>query len=117
MPDSSLSARQWLRENGYYETALMIDEIEDEWQRAGKKTRRNWWDVLAGDRKGAPRTIEGRLFPVLKAAQIRQGVPITVDDPAPPSKAAVLQEENNFSPGEIEKPGLLARLLKWISAT
>jgi hypothetical protein len=34
-------ARRWLRENGYAEVAVMIDEVMDEWKASGKKTRRN----------------------------------------------------------------------------
>lgn len=74
MSESEQSARTWLRENGYRETAEMIEEIIKEWQRFGKKTHRNWWDVLAGDRNGNPRRVEGRLFPVYNAARQRQGL-------------------------------------------
>jgi len=49
----------------------------DGWQTKGTKTRRSWWDILAGGKNGKPRTIEGVTLPVLKAAQIRMGVPIT----------------------------------------
>ena len=56
MSDPGLSARKWLRENGYSETADLIDEVMEEWKRFGKKTRRNWWD--AGRRSGNPRQIE-----------------------------------------------------------
>ncbi|NUN15650.1 MAG: hypothetical protein HUU55_18655 [Myxococcales bacterium] len=72
-----MDARRWLRENDYSDIADMIDEIMDEWQSAGKKTRRNWWDILAGGMSGKPSTREGREFPVLRAAQQRQGKPIT----------------------------------------
>lgn len=115
MSDSSLSARQWLRENGYCETAAIIDEIEDEWHRQGKKTRRNWWDVLAGDSKGGPRTIEGRVFPVLKAAQLRQGVPVTVEDPQPPTRITTPRADNNPAPQETKRPSPLARFFRWLS--
>lgn len=70
-------ARQWLRENGYADVASLIESLITKWKAAGKRTRRNWWEVLAGDSLGKPRTIDGRRFPVLKAAQIRQGVPVT----------------------------------------
>ncbi len=71
------SARYWLRSNGYEDIAEMIDEIIEGWKISGKKTRRNWWEILSGGVNGKPRTIEGREFPVLKVAQIRQGKPIT----------------------------------------
>ena len=70
-------ARQWLRANGYDDVADMIDEVMSEWRAAGKRTRRNWWDILAGCKDGKPSTREGRTFPVLRAAQLRQGKPVT----------------------------------------
>lgn len=65
-------ARVWLRENRHEDIADLIDEIMVEWKNAGKNTRRNWWDILAGDKDGNPRIVAGRKFPVLKEAQIRQ---------------------------------------------
>jgi len=70
-------ARVWLRANGYEDVADLIDEVMDEWREAGNHTRRNWWDILAGDKHGKPRMVAGREFPVLKRAQQRQGVPVT----------------------------------------
>jgi hypothetical protein len=67
-------ARVWLREHGYAEVADQIDALIERWKRAGKKTRRNWWEVLAGGVNGKPRTVDGVAFPVLRAAQVRQGV-------------------------------------------
>lgn len=72
-----VTAIQWLRENGYEDIANMIEEIVREWRSKGKKTRRNWWDSLAGDAKGNPRKVAGRAFPVLKVAQRRQGCRVT----------------------------------------
>lgn len=76
---SRKTTRAWLMENGYPEIAEMIDNIQTEWKATGKHTRRNWWEVLSGGKNGAPRTIYGRQFPVLQAAQIRQGKPITAN--------------------------------------
>ena len=70
---SSEDARVWLRANGYDDVADMIDQIMDEWTTAGKKTRRNWWDILAGDKNGNSRRVAGREFPVLRVAQRRLG--------------------------------------------
>jgi DNA adenine methylase len=70
-------ARQWLLENRYEDVAALIDEVTDEWKTMGKRTRRNWWVILAGDIKGQSRTVAGRTFPVLHAAQRRQGVAVT----------------------------------------
>lgn len=71
------TARKWLRDNNYNDIADMIDELIEEWNKTGKGTRRNWWEVLAGDKKGKSRVIYGRTFPVLKTAQIRKGVTVT----------------------------------------
>lgn len=72
-----IQVRQWLLANHYEDVAALIDEVSDEWKALGKRTRRNWWLILAGDIKGQPRTVAGRTFPVLHAAQRRQGVPVT----------------------------------------
>ena len=66
-------------ENNYEDVAETIEKILAKWKRVGKGTRRNWWDVLAGDKNGQPRKIEGIELPVLRAAQIRQGKQITVN--------------------------------------
>ncbi|HHY30055.1 MAG TPA: hypothetical protein GX520_05080 [Syntrophaceticus sp.] len=76
MPQN-VSVRKWLVQNSYTEVAEVINAIMDGWKIKGTKTRRNWWDVLAGGKNGKPRTVEGISFPVLRAAQIRKGVPIT----------------------------------------
>ena len=70
-------ARKWLRENGHDGIADSIDEIMNEWKRKQIKTRRNWWDILAGDANGNPRMVSGREFPILVAAQQRQRIPVT----------------------------------------
>lgn len=41
------------------------------------RQRRNWWDTLAGGEGGRPITVNGYEFPVLRAAQIRQGRDVT----------------------------------------
>lgn len=73
--DSSL--RSWLTRNNYLDVRKIIDEIIEEWKIQGNKQRRNWWDILAGDKNGHPRKIAGREIPVLRSAQIRKGVKIT----------------------------------------
>ncbi|MDQ3668403.1 MAG: site-specific DNA-methyltransferase [Acidobacteriota bacterium] len=69
------SVRQWLIDNDYNDVAELIDEVTAEWDRQGKKTRRNWWEVLSGGKQGKPSIVEGRQFPVLRAARLRQGLP------------------------------------------
>ena len=67
----------WLKANGYTEVADQISAKKQKWADQGVKTRRNWWEVLAGDKNGNPRIIDGERFPVLAAAQKRQGKPVT----------------------------------------
>ncbi len=74
-----MTARKWLRENGYDDVADLIDEVMAEWKERGSRERRDWWDILAGDRNGQPRVIAGREFPVLQAAQKRQGRKVTAN--------------------------------------
>jgi hypothetical protein len=69
--------RSWLRENRYEDVADLIDHALEQWEREGVRTRRNWWEILCGDKEGNPKTFGGRKFPVLRAAQIRQGRPVT----------------------------------------
>jgi hypothetical protein len=72
---SNETAREWLRANGYKETAQMIDEIMAEWKAQGLATRRDWWHILAGDKRGNPRKVAGRTFPVIRAIRRRQALP------------------------------------------
>ena len=69
--------RSWLRENGYADVAQLIDDALAQWEAEGVHTRRNWWDILCGGKDGVPKKFGGRQFPVLRAAQIRQGRPVT----------------------------------------
>ena len=69
--------RNWLVQNEYPDVAALIDQVMSGWQEKGTKTRRDWWDVLAGRRDGKQKVIEGVKFPVLRAAQLRKGVPVT----------------------------------------
>jgi hypothetical protein len=73
MKPAKNTARAWLLENGYSQVAKMIEKVMAEWKVARKKTRRDWWDVLAGHKDGSPCIIEGRKFPVLRAARLRKG--------------------------------------------
>jgi hypothetical protein len=64
-------------ENGYEDVAALVERAIASIQAKGKKSRRNWWDILAGGKDGRPRVREGIEFPVLQAAQRRQKRPIT----------------------------------------
>ena len=72
-----MTARDWLAKHQYAEVLALIDDIERSWKATGRLTRRNWWIVLAGGKKGKPRTVEGREFPVLVSAQRHERVPVT----------------------------------------
>lgn len=82
--------RHWLIENNYEDVAEIIDGIIDYWQKNGNGTRRNWWDKLAGGKNGVPLKVNGIEIPVLKAAQIRQGKPVTEN--------AICRNENEIIP-------------------
>lgn len=86
-----MTARDWLRENGYEDAAALIDDVMAEMVARGSKQRRNWWDVLAGGADGKPIVVYGREFPVLKVAQKRQGKPIT--------KNAIARNKKEIPPG------------------
>lgn len=72
-----ITARNWLTQNNYSDVTSLIDDVMGLWVQKGTKTRRSWWDVLSGDKNGNPRVIEGIAFPVLRAAQIRMGLPVS----------------------------------------
>jgi hypothetical protein len=77
MKSAKDSARGWLYENNYKDVLEIIDDIIFEWKKTGNKQRRNWWDILAGDKNGKSRVIAGREIPVLKAAQKRKNAKVT----------------------------------------
>jgi site-specific DNA-methyltransferase (adenine-specific) len=89
------SVRQWLVENNYNDVAELIDEVTATWDRQRKRTRRNWWEVLAGDKNGKGRVIEGTEFPVLSAARIRQGLP--------KAKGSLCRNKNEAIPHVVEQ--------------
>jgi hypothetical protein len=72
-----MTARDWLIQNGYEEVASLIDEVVAELKAKGSKERRGWRETLSGGSDGKPRIVAGREFPVLYAAQKRQGKPVT----------------------------------------
>ena len=67
----------WCLENSYPDLVDLMDEADASIAAKGKKSRRNWWDTFAGGENGKPSVRKGIEFPVLRAAQIRQGKPIT----------------------------------------
>jgi hypothetical protein len=73
-----MTCRVWLgRYDHYAQACACIDEAIGRIEAKGMRSRRNWWDTLAGGPDGKPSVREGITFPVLEVAQIRQGVPVT----------------------------------------
>lgn len=68
-----MTCRRWCLENNYTDFVALIDKADASIAAKGKKSRRNWWDTFAGGENGQPSVREGIEFPVLRAAQIRQG--------------------------------------------
>jgi hypothetical protein len=67
-----MTCREWLQKSGYGDVVAPIDQVILTIEAKGKKSRRNWWDTLAGGENGEPLTREGTTFPVLRVAQVRQ---------------------------------------------
>jgi hypothetical protein len=88
-----MTCRQWLFENGYKDVAELIDHALAKIEAKGQKSRRNWWDTLAGGMDGKSSIREGIEFPVLRVAQIRQGRPVTAN--------AICRNENEQQPDVI----------------
>ena len=81
-----MTVRVWLRANGYNDVAEAIDDILAEFKGKGSRERRNWADVLCGN-KGKPVTIAGRTFPMLASAQVSRGLPVSPErDSAEPRR-------------------------------
>lgn len=80
----------WLAANGYADVLALIRSVEAAWAAAGKKTRRDWWLVLAGTLEGQPCVVAGVEFPILAAARRRKRWPhvpaerSNQDEAAPP---------------------------------
>jgi hypothetical protein len=72
-------ARAWLRRNGYAAIADSIDEVMAEWKAAAKTTRRNWFEILGGNKLGNQRIAGGRPFPVIASVRARQVLPPTTN--------------------------------------
>lgn len=94
--DVDVDAKTWLKAHGYHDYYDRIVALEKRWLRLGKKTRRDWWLVLAGSPSGKPRRIDGESFPILAAARRRQGYPVLATaeqrsprELAPPVRAQV----------------------------
>lgn len=87
---ASDDCRIWLRNNGYDDVAELIDRVMVDWRSRGVRTRRNWWNVLAGTKHGRSISVSGVSFPMLRAARIRAGY-----DPTP---LDVCRNESELAP-------------------
>lgn len=85
--------REWLHKNSYGYIVDLIEQVMAGWKLKGTKTRRNWWAVLAGNKNGTHKVIEGVKFPILKTAQARQGMTVT--------DSALCLNETEVAPGVI----------------
>lgn len=88
MPRDS-DARVWLRMAGFDDLADEIDRIMQSWKDRGLKTRRNWWEALAGTPSGKPMVVEGVVFPILAAVRQSRGLEPVKGALKVPSKFAV----------------------------
>jgi hypothetical protein len=72
-----MTAVEWLRANGYEDVADLAESVIAGLRAEGNKTRRDWFQTCAGGKGGKPRIVAGREFPVIRAFQVRQGLPVT----------------------------------------
>ena len=77
--DQQMDARTWLRANGYQDIAERIDRLIAQWKADNKKTRRDWWLILAGSPRGNPSHAGGKPWPMIAAFRKRQGYPVHSD--------------------------------------
>lgn len=73
--DTDQDCMQWLKLHGYHDIIAGIEELTRKWKAQAKRTRKDWWVILAGTPEGLPRKVSGLAFPVLKACRRRQGYP------------------------------------------
>ena len=100
--EQQVDVRTWLRSNGYQDLAERIDRLMALWKARGKKTRRDWWLVLAGSPVGRPsKAGDGRPWPMLKAFRKRQGFPVHSDaiERGPHELAPSIFAQRRWGPG------------------
>lgn len=79
----------WLAENGYDEVLAQMRKIINGWKKRRLKTRRNWWEILAGDIRGEPRAVAGEVFPIIAAIRKRQELPPVPNAISRPTESAL----------------------------
>ena len=95
MNDKQTTAREWLTQNNYPDVVKKIDRAIALMGKKGAGTRRSWWETLAGTEAGRPCKKEGIVFPVLRAARLRQGWPVTPN--------CLCRNENEVYPPKVEQ--------------
>ncbi|MBY0494338.1 MAG: hypothetical protein K2Y23_08975 [Cyanobacteria bacterium] len=103
-----------MADNGYEDVAALIDQAVARIEAKGKKSRRNWWDTLAGGTDGKALSREGITFPVLAVAQRRQGKEATANaicrnaSEQPPDVVTSKRWGRRRLPSRPKKPAALA---------
>lgn len=96
----------WLRAHGHARVAGQIEKIVKSWKREGKRTRRNWWSILAGDKKGNPRRVSGILFPVLATARLRKPRGISKGARKKPRRSVIASPRTSVPASENVQSGM-----------
>jgi hypothetical protein len=102
-----MTCREWLLQNEYEDVFALTEKAIALIKAKSKKSRRDWWDTLAGGVDGKPSVREGIEFPVLRTAQIRQGKPITAnaiwrgDNEQPPDVVATKRWARKMLPNRL----------------
>lgn len=90
-----MTAYEWFRSNGYNDIADMVDEVMAELKARESLQRRDWYLICAGGKNGKPKVVSGREFPVIRAFQVRQGLPATPN--------ATWRSRNEVAPDIVKK--------------
>jgi hypothetical protein len=93
--DKQMNARVWLSQNDYPDIARKVDRALNRMGKKDSGTRRSWWEILAGTKAGKPRKVEGVVFPVLRAARLREGWDVTPN--------CLCRNENEIFPPKLEQ--------------
>jgi hypothetical protein len=67
--NSRVTARAWLRQNGYNDVADILDAYLEHLKAIGSGERRNYWELLAGNENGERATRHKFVFPILESVR------------------------------------------------